>query len=197
MSFDNRMKLSKRPMIKVGSQFQQDHGIFDPNAVVETPHRMRRAVELELPVESTSLKVGRKHIETKQDEPDSKGFSGSLYDPSKSDRFQATMRQSAHGNVITGEGCEEDSFQSRVGKATVHQPTGNFLQHNPEESSPYVSRSRHENHVKQSRSYCPWAVDDHHVEPEQPYKPLHPSNIDHGDVLSGGKMEPKYAGRRQ
>eukprot|EP01061_Rhynchopus_euleeides_P002040 TRINITY_DN11554_c0_g1_i1.p2 TRINITY_DN11554_c0_g1~~TRINITY_DN11554_c0_g1_i1.p2 ORF type:complete len:208 (+),score=67.00 TRINITY_DN11554_c0_g1_i1:109-732(+) len=197
-----RMKLRTRPTIKVGSQYTTDHNIFSTEPPQETPHRMRKAVE---PVEHVSpedlgvLRVGKKHIEEPAVDLESRKVIGSShYAPEQSDRFKSTRRYHNSGNVLTGE-VATDAFEARRPAKTMQTPVTapvDHIKHAPEEASQTPARCPHENRVKQARSYCPFAVDDGYQPEEQKYRPLHPSNITHGNVLTGGAMSPQFAGRR-
>ncbi|KAJ9450683.1 hypothetical protein DIPPA_11580 [Diplonema papillatum] len=203
MNTDHRLKLTKRPMIKVGTQFKSDHNIFGEPSEAETPHRMRKAVEvIEVQEDPSVLKVGRRHIDEPCGVADDrrKGFSDQGYDPSRSDRFQSTRRFTSSGNVITGE-LPPDSFEVRKPVRACAEPVSvqrstDHIKHAPEDAPAFKARAEHANSLKQRRAYCPFAVDDGYNAPEAPIKPHHQLHIDHGDVLTGGAMAPQFAGRR-
>ena len=192
----HRLKITKKPTIKIHGS--TDHDIFGADEVVETPVRMRKAVEqIVTPTDTGLLKVGRKHIEQEAAVEPSKGFSGMAYDPAKSDRYASTRRHACSGNVITGE-LVADSFENRKPSRGAVPVSGSVdhIRHAPEQAAPFVAREIHQNHQKQTRSHCPFAIDDDYVHVPEPTKPLHAHNINHGDVLTGGAMSVQHSGRR-
>ena len=162
---------------------------------------MRKPVEVtEVPEDFSVLRVGKKHIE----EPapcteDKKVFGSGAYDPAASDRFKSTRRYHSSGNIITGE-VTKDAFESmrpQRAKVEAHADAVNDpIKHAPAEAPAFAAKAEHENKVKRQRGHCPFAVDDGYCAPAQSIKPLHPSNINHGNVLTGGEMSAEYAGRR-
>ena len=166
---------------------------------------MRKAVPIEeIEEDLSTLRVGKRHIEEPSVHPEErKVFGSTSYDPQMSDRFKSTRRYEGSGNVITGD-VGNDAFESRRPAKAIQQEqhssvARSIIQHSteaPPASEQRSVRAQHENRLKQHRSYCPFAVDDGYNPEEEKVKELHPSNITHGNVLTGGNMLPQHASRR-
>eukprot|EP00755_Sulcionema_specki_P004464 Sspe_Gene.30131::Locus_14752_Transcript_2_3_Confidence_0.500_Length_897::g.30131::m.30131 len=202
-----RVRPTKRPNIRLCQRSVNDHDLFDDSAPLETPHRMRKAVDIPMSsaTDDSVARSGRKHIDAPKDAFEGTGmthtsnrkdFNGENYDPMKSDRFQHSQRFRSSGNILSGESVA-DQFESHrpSRQALQQQQRGNILAHSVEPVD-VKQRPRHENAVRHTRDHCPFAIDDGYLEPPKDVRPLHPGNFNHGDVLTGGAMQPQYAGRR-
>eukprot|EP01065_Artemidia_motanka_P009086 TRINITY_DN14630_c0_g2_i1.p1 TRINITY_DN14630_c0_g2~~TRINITY_DN14630_c0_g2_i1.p1 ORF type:complete len:209 (+),score=56.31 TRINITY_DN14630_c0_g2_i1:67-693(+) len=197
-----RMKLNKRPSVRLHDARSDDHDIFGAEGrPVETPGKGKRVVDMPIGVsqDESIMRTGRRRVSPRHSTDMSKGFAGDNYDPAVADRFQNSRRYASSGNILCG-GSQPDSFETKKPSKEVtgkRNSSVDLLAHTCDDPALHVkSRPATDTARRHMGQQCPFAVDDGVAPPEQRVKALHPSNIHHGDVLTGGKMEAQFAGRR-
>lgn len=193
-----RVRPRGRPCVKTHDTRADDHDIFGTEGGdLSTPCRGRKVVDLPIapPQDDSVVRVGRRHISPRHNANIAceKSFSGDSYNPANADRYMHSRRHETNGNILCG-GDAPDAFEL---KKPLREVTGrtntsmDLLAHTNEDPSMFM---KIRGSVRRAEN-CPFAREDGISAPEASIKPLHPGNVHHGDVLTGGKMEARYAGR--